>query len=196
MEQLQQANVGQGENIANSLQAAEYAPLKYQMDLGTKLMEQGFSNASETNRHMASINSAEAATKERYRREDLDQRRADRDFQRGQIGTLTAIINEFDDAIVNANMNDPAVARKMPAVMRKREQLQRLLELGGRNPQYLAAILGRNATTGSLSPQVQAALVDRPYNPKEKPEQGETAKKPEEAKENDWHNNPSSNVIK
>jgi len=200
MEQLQQANVGNPENIGQSVQAAEYSPLKYQMELGTRLMETGFQGGSATNRQaMANQGAIDKQIAEERMLLDTE-RRTERAGHKTNLGTLTAIIAEFDDAIDNANMDDPAVARYMPAVIRKRQQLQALMDLGGRNPRYLAGILKQNETSQSLTPQKQAKMIDRAFSPSDEAGSEGTSteqspKKDTTTPSKDWHSTPSSNSL-
>ena len=198
MDQLQQANVGNPENILQSVQAAEYSPLKYQMELGSQLMTGGFQGGSATNRQ-AMTNQA-AMDREKYAEEGAirTEKRTERSQQKADLGTLTAIIADFDDAIENANMDDPSVTHYLPAVIRKRDQLLKLLELGGRNPKYLGGILKQNETSQSLTPQKQAKMIDRPYKTEDenKPEGQEKSPKKDATKTSGgWHSTPSTNTI-
>lgn len=199
MQQLQQANVGQGENILTSAQAADYSPLKYQMDLGSKLMEQGFQQASETNRTAMNNaqRSAEQATTERNTINA--EKRLMMNQHKTNLGTLSQLISEYDDIIDNADMEDPIAQQTIPALMRKREQLAGLMAVNGKSPQYLSGVLKYGIGTDRytrplLDPTVQAETADYTNTNKKEEEKKSEEKKKEEQKKVE-ETSASSNVI-
>ena len=197
MDQLQQAGIGDGENIASSLQAATYAPLTSQMELGSKLMEQGFSGASMASRENAAYQDAMNRQKYGDRREDMLSRKKEMDAGDEYEGTLTQMIAEMDDIVDSADMNDPVVADRVGSIVRKRNQLEQLLSKGAK-PAYLGGIIKQGTESGMLSAQAQGEVGQmRGQAPQEEGEQKKPAEqKAEKPKEEaNWSDNPSSNEI-
>jgi len=197
MDQLRQADVGQGEDINSSVQAANYAPLTAQMDLGSKLMQSGFAGAASTQRQLM----AEDAVRQRdvmsNRREDMLSRRKEMDAGDEYEGTLTQMIAEMDDIVDSADMNDPVVADRVGSIVRKRNQLEQLLSKGAK-PAYLGGIIKQGTESGMLSAQAQGEVGQmRGQAPQKESEQKKPAEqKAEKPKEEaNWSDNPASNEI-
>jgi hypothetical protein len=196
MDQLQQANVGNPENILQSVQAAEYSPLKSQMELGVRLMDAGFQGGSATNRQ-AMTNQA-AMDRDRFEEQAnmRTEQRTERSQRQSDLGTLTQIIAEFDDVIDNADMNDPVAQERIPALIRKRMQLADLFAQGGRNGKYLGGILKQGTESGFLTTDKQGLIREMTATKaKEEAEKNATSEgKPKEKTETS-SDNASSNVI-
>lgn len=167
------------------------------MELGTKLMTEGFNNANATNRQ-AMANQA-AMDQKRYEEASAirTEKRAEDSAYRSNLGSLTQIIAEFDDVIDNADMNDPVAQERVPALIRKREQLAQLLAERGRNGKYLGGILKQANESGFLTPEIQGktreTLATRMKQEAEK--KANEAKAKEGEKKETPHETPSNNVI-
>lgn len=200
MDQLQQASGGQGESIQASVAAANYAPLASQMDLGSKLMEQGFSGASATSRQLMAEDAVRQRDMAQYRREDQLAREKEMNQRMEYQGTLTQMISEMDDIMDSADMNDPVVADRVGAIARKRMQLAELLQRGGKSA-YLGGILKQGEASGFLNAQTQgeigqmrgSAPVEKGVEAGQQSQQPNKEEKPKE--QGHWSDDPSSNEI-
>jgi len=197
MQQLQQAGIGAGEDIASSVQAANYAPLESQMELGSKLMESGLAGAASTQRQLMAEDAVRQRDAMQYRREDMLNRKKEMSLADEYKGTLTQMIAEMDDIVDSADMNDPVVADRVGAIVRKRNQLEQLLSKGAK-PAYLGGIIKQGTDSGMLSAQTQGEIGQmRGQAPKSEAEQKQPAEQKAEKpkQESNWSDDPSSNEI-
>ena len=170
------------------------------MDLGSKLMEQGFAGASATSRQLMAEDAVRQRDMAQYRREDQLAREKEMNEGDAYRGTLTQMIAEMDDIMDSADLNDPVVADRVGAIARKRMQLAELLQKGGK-PAYLGGILKQGEASGFLNAQTQGEIGQmRGSAPVEKSteasQQTQQPKKDEKPKEQGhWSDDPSSNEV-
>jgi hypothetical protein len=118
------------------------------------LAEQGYQGGSATQRQQMSNDVAYAQL--RFKQKQSDQEAED--DEELQRGTLSQLINEYDDILDTSDPNDPIFQERAPSMMRKRDQLQALLQNKKYDAPRLSGILKRGFESQMLEPTVQGEI--------------------------------------
>lgn len=134
--------------------ATDVPTLDSMLKMTAGLAEQGYQGGSATQRQQMSNDVAYAQL--RFKQKQSDQEAED--DEELQRGTLSQLINEYDDILDTSDPNDPIFQERAPSMMRKRDQLQALLQNKKYDAPRLSGILKRGFESQMLEPTVQGEI--------------------------------------